>query len=227
MLPNICERPCSFSGTAGSSRITPPWASRGKGWGRGREITSLQKNTAGGLCPQWTSHWDLGETLLSAVGEGDGGMKCCFHVPGYVGLVVKDSWSCWADIFGKPTKTLFKVLGIFFPPLLSLGKDQKAKSGAKTQHRNTSASLPFVNGKLEIWKQTYCKGAARRSVNSPISVSEPPWINDLVLPILLSGRYVSGPLLTLQDGMHLGDSAATSRKCQGVHSPRSMPCSCF
>lgn len=52
------------------------------------------KKTAGGLCPPWTSHRDLGETLLSPLCDGDGGMKGCFHIPGYLRLVVKDCGSC-------------------------------------------------------------------------------------------------------------------------------------
>ena len=58
--------------------------------GKGESDNFPPKKTPEGLCPWWTSYQDLGEMLLCALCDGDGGMKCCLRAPGYPGLVVKD-----------------------------------------------------------------------------------------------------------------------------------------
>ena len=129
VLPNSCEGLCSFSGSSGSSRTTPPRLSRGKGWGRGRAITCLQQKlqegfAVGGLPVEiWRRHCSVHRAMETA------GWRVVSLHPATSGWWWRTAGP--AEQMSLSTKTLCKVLEIFPPLLFSLGKDQKANSSAK------------------------------------------------------------------------------------------------
>lgn len=155
LLLHICKGPCIFSGSAGSSWITLPWLSRGKGRGRGNAITSLQKKLQKGFA--------LGGLPIKIWG------RCCsvhrvMETAGwsvvYVRLVTRGWWWRTASpveqtSLGSPLRPFVKSWELFRPTLL-FRERPKSQELCEKQHGNTGASLPFVNGKLTIWRQTYC-----------------------------------------------------------------------